>query len=71
LHVDKQIIDLTNVVKIYVIGAGKATFPIALALEDILSDKIDDGAVICKYGQNGQLKYSRLYHASYPSKINN
>lgn len=66
LYVGKQKIDLNKVGKIYVLGTGKATFPIALALEEILSDRIEDGVIICKYGQNGQLKYSRLYHASHP-----
>lgn len=66
LYVGKQTIDLNKIGKIYIIGAGKATFPIALALEDLLSDRIDDGVIICKHGQDGQLKYSRLYHASHP-----
>lgn len=66
LYVGKKTIDLSNVDKIYVIGAGKATYPIAKALEEILSDKIYDGAIICKYGQEGKLKHVRLYYAGHP-----
>lgn len=66
LYIGEQKIDLDKIGKIYLIGAGKATFPIALALEEILSDRIEDGVIICKYGQDGHLKYSRLYHAGHP-----
>ncbi len=47
-------------------GAGKATFPIAAALEDILGDRISDGLVICKYGQQGRLAHCRLHLAAHP-----
>ncbi len=66
LYIGEQKIDLDKIGKIYLIGAGKATFPIALALEEILSDRIEDGVIICKYGQDEHLKYSRLYHAGHP-----
>ena len=52
--------------RIFVIGAGKATFPIATALEDILYDRITDGVVICKYGQKDTLSRSRQFLASHP-----
>ncbi len=51
---------------IYVVGAGKATFPIAKALEDILGDRIEDGVIICKYGQEGTLDKMKLRLASHP-----
>lgn len=38
--------DLTNDPRIILIGAGKATFPIAKALEDLLENRIDDGVII-------------------------
>ena len=52
--------------RIFLLGGGKATYPIARALEDILGDRINDGVVICKYGQEGGLSRARLYHASHP-----
>jgi glycerate 2-kinase len=52
--------------RIFLLGAGKATYPIAKALEDVLGDRITDGVVICKHGQNGKLSRARLYHAGHP-----
>ncbi|MCP4623199.1 MAG: glycerate kinase [bacterium] len=52
--------------RIFLLGAGKATYPIARALEDILGERITDGVVICKYGQEGRLSRARLYRASHP-----
>jgi glycerate-2-kinase len=51
---------------IYVIGAGKATFPIARALDDILETRITGGIVICKDGQEGALRNIDLRLASHP-----
>jgi hydroxypyruvate reductase/glycerate 2-kinase len=48
------------------LGGGKATYPIAKALEDLLGERISDGVVICKYGQEGELSRARLHHASHP-----
>lgn len=58
--------DLKNHKRIYLLGAGKATYPIAKALEEILGDLITDGVIICKYGQEGLLNHSRLYFSSHP-----
>ncbi|CAB1058368.1 D-glycerate 2-kinase (EC [Olavius sp. associated proteobacterium Delta 1] len=52
--------------RIFLLGGGKATYPIARALEDLLGERITDGVVICKYGQEGKLSQARLYHASHP-----
>jgi len=66
LHVGSLTFNLHDHKRIFVLGAGKATFPIAKALEEILGDKITDGIVICKYGQERNLKYSKLYLAGHP-----
>ena len=66
LNIGGKRFDLNKVGNIYVIGAGKATLSIALALEEILAERISNGVVICKYGQKENLKYIRLYHASHP-----
>jgi len=66
LHVGNLTFNLHDHKRIFILGAGKATFPIAKALEEILGDKIIDGIVICKYGQEGNLKYSKLHLASHP-----
>jgi glycerate-2-kinase len=43
--------DLDKVKNIYAIGAGKATYPLAVALEEILGDRITDGFISIKKGQ--------------------
>ncbi len=66
LIIDTLQLDLKLHNRIFLIGAGKATFPIASALEDVLGDRIADGVIICKYGQEGSLSRSRLYLADHP-----
>jgi len=73
LHIENDILsigelhfDLTAKQRIFVLGGGKASYPIARALEEKLGDRITDGVVICKYGQEGKLSRARLYHASHP-----
>jgi hydroxypyruvate reductase/glycerate 2-kinase len=58
--------DLRAQQRVFLLGGGKATYPIARALEDLLGDRITDGVVICKYGQKGELSRARLYHANHP-----
>lgn len=58
--------DLNVHKRIFLLGGGKATYPIASALEDVLGERITDGVVICKYGQEGKLSRARLFHASHP-----
>lgn len=66
LTVGADSFDLKQAGSIYVIGAGKATFPIAKALEEILGERIKRGIVTCKYGQKGQLDHIELRLASHP-----
>jgi glycerate-2-kinase len=58
--------DLNKYGHIYLLGAGKATYPIAKALEDILGDRVAGGVVVCKYGQEGTLSRAELHRASHP-----
>jgi len=51
---------------VYVVGAGKATYPIAAALEEILGERIADGVVVAKYGQEGSLDRIGMCHAAHP-----
>jgi glycerate-2-kinase len=59
-------IDLAGGRRIFVLGAGKASYPIARAAEDLLGDRIGDGLVICKYGQEGKLRRSSMLLAAHP-----
>jgi hydroxypyruvate reductase/glycerate 2-kinase len=51
---------------IYVVGAGKATQPIALALEQMLGDRITDGLVTLKRGEAVHLRRIRVIEAAHP-----
>lgn len=66
LTVGEKTFDLEKHKRIFLMGAGKATYPIAKALEDILGDRITGGVVICKHGQEGSLSHVKLYLANHP-----
>ena len=66
LWIGDQFYDLKTFTNIYVIGAGKATFPIAKALDDILGTTITKGIIVCKDGQEGSLKHIVMRLASHP-----
>lgn len=52
--------------RLFVLGAGKATLPIAEALEDVLGDRIDGGAVILRRGEIADLRHIDSYIADHP-----
>lgn len=58
--------NLSHFKKVVVIGAGKATAPMAQAMECILGDVIDDGKIIVKYGHTARLKKIKMVEASHP-----
>jgi len=66
LTVGQLKLDLRNHGKVYVLGAGKATFPVVKALEDVLGDRIADGVSICKYGEDDSLTRVRVRLANHP-----
>lgn len=52
--------------RLYVLGAGKATLPIAEALEETLGDRIDGGVVVLRRGETADLKYIDSCIADHP-----
>ncbi|WP_051236801.1 glycerate kinase type-2 family protein [Ottowia thiooxydans] len=52
--------------RVFVIGAGKATFPIAKALEEVLGEFLYRGLVVCKHGQEGSLERIEMLQAAHP-----
>lgn len=66
LHIFDRSYDLSAGRRIFVVGAGKASYPIARALDDILGRRIHKGLVICKAGQEGSLDNIQLSFASHP-----
>ena len=63
LQVNENVFNLDEANHIYAIGAGKATYPLAVALEEILGDRISDGFIAIKKGQKNPF-YSRLGNLS-------
>ena len=72
LSIQGQSYDLSRYDRIFVVGAGKAAFPMAKALQDLLGERVTDGAVIVKDGylpaesEMAELKKVRIYAASHP-----
>jgi hydroxypyruvate reductase len=51
---------------VYVIGGGKATAPMAKAIEEILGDRISGGMVVVKYGFTEPLEHLEIIEAGHP-----
>lgn len=66
LIIQNKSYQLTSETRIFIIGAGKATYPVAKALEEILGNRIYKGAVVCKKGEQGTLNYISLYEGNHP-----
>ena len=52
--------------RIVIVGFGKAGFPMARAMEEILGDKISQGIVVVKDGYGGVLKRVKIVESSHP-----
>ncbi|TET95748.1 MAG: glycerate kinase [Desulfobacteraceae bacterium] len=52
--------------RIFLIGAGKGTAPMAKALEDILGGRLTHGQIIVKYGHGMPLKRTDIMEAGHP-----
>jgi len=57
---------LSDYKRIIVLGAGKAAFPMASALEKILGERITRGKVVTKYGFSGKLNHIEVLEAGHP-----
>ncbi|RZB32123.1 MAG: glycerate 2-kinase [Desulfobacteraceae bacterium Eth-SRB1] len=58
--------DLSEYKNIFVIGAGKATAPMAAEIENILGDRITKGIINVKYGHTSKLGRIKLIEAGHP-----
>ncbi len=66
LRVGDRSYDLRAIERILVVGAGKASSRMALAIEELLGDRLTDGLVIVKYGHVDPLRIVRLREAGHP-----
>jgi glycerate 2-kinase len=64
LTIKKKKFDISEVENIYVLGIGKASFRACQALEEILKDKIRDGALIDT--KKGKLKRIKVFKGTHP-----
>lgn len=51
---------------VFVVGAGKASAQMALAVEELLSDRVHGGRVIVKYGHSAPLSKVEVIEAGHP-----
>ena len=52
--------------RIFLVGAGKGTAPMAKALEDILGERLTKGLIIVKYGHGIPLEKTQILEAGHP-----
>jgi glycerate-2-kinase len=66
LMVDSTVYDLDSIARIYVVGAGKGSYPIVEALEELLEDRICGGVVVVKRGEHRRLQRIEVHEAAHP-----
>ena len=59
-------LDLDDYERILLVGGGKATAPMAKAVEELLGKRIFKGMINVKYGFGADLTYTRITEASHP-----
>lgn len=63
---DSTEIDLAQYDRIFIVGGGKATAPMARAIEDLFGPKISKGIINVKYGFIDDLSYTEMVEAGHP-----
>ena len=66
LLIDASSLCLDDFERIIVIGAGKATAPMAAAVETLLGDRITSGAIVVKEGHGLDLSRIEVFEAGHP-----
>jgi glycerate 2-kinase len=66
LHAGERLYNLANHGDLYVVGAGKATARMALAVEALLGEKIAEGIIIVKRGHRVPLRKIEVVEAGHP-----
>ncbi|MBN2124550.1 MAG: glycerate kinase [Deltaproteobacteria bacterium] len=59
-------LDLDRFERVLLVGGGKATAPMAKAMEDLLGDRIEQGLINVKYGFGEPLRITRIVEAGHP-----
>src|SRR6185503_15580483 len=66
LRVADRTYDLARIQNIFVAGGGKASAPMARAVEKVLDGRISDGVIVVKYGHRLQLDKTEIIEAGHP-----
>lgn len=66
IHAGESVYELDAFDRIMVVGAGKATARMAMAVEDVLGDAVKGGIIIVKYGHTGDMKRIEQVEAAHP-----
>ena len=62
----QETVDLAGVGRVVVVGAGKATAPMAQALEELLGERLEGGIISVKYGHALPLERIEVREAGHP-----
>ena len=63
---ENQRLNLDQFDRVFIIGGGKASAPMAKAVEELLRDRVAGGAVVVKYGHGEHLQRTALCEAAHP-----
>ena len=66
LMVGNHSFDLGNFNNVFVVGAGKATAPMASTMEELLGDTLAGGVITVKYGHTAKLSTIQTVEAGHP-----
>jgi len=66
LEVADRDYDLCRIGRLYLVGAGKASAVMAKAVEELMIERVTEGAVTVKYGYGAGLRTVRLTEAGHP-----
>ncbi len=62
----QAVVDLDRYDRVLVVGGGKATAPMAKAIEDLLGERIQAGIINVKVGFTQPLRFTRIVEAGHP-----
>ncbi len=62
----KVTLDLDRFRRIFLVGGGKATAPMARAMEDLLGERVNGGIIVVKYGFAENLSFTEIFEAGHP-----
>jgi len=66
LKIADRAYNLKKIKRVFIIGIGKAAFPMTKAIEEVLEDRVSEGYIVVKYGYGGKLDKIKVLEASHP-----